>query len=177
MTTMTTAAKTALVLGALLVSGAGAAAAQTDAVAGAEPGASSTTRIDATQAAAQLARADELMSGGRFAEARTVLLSLADAQKFAGLSAAEALLRLAAVEHGEGRSGHAASALDDAAAEAETHRQPAIQARALLDAAATYAGLRQFDKAQSRLHRLAPLASSAGLPAELKAEIEARVKH
>ncbi len=176
MKTMTTAAKTALVLGALLAGGASAAAAQTDAVAGAEPGAS-TMRIDAAQAAAQLARADELMSGGRFAEARAVLASLADAQKFAGLSAAEALLRLAAVEHGEGRSGHAASALDDAAAEAETHHQPALQARALLDAAATYAGLRQFDKAQSRLHRLAPLASSAGVPAELKAEIEARVKH
>jgi hypothetical protein len=176
MTMTKTAAKTALVLGALLVAGVGAAAAQTDAVAGAESGAASTL-IDATQSAAQLARADELMGAGRLAEARAVLASLADAQKFAGLSAAETLLRLAAVEHGEGRSGHAATALDDAAEQAEAHRQPALQARALLDAAATYAGLRQFDKAQSRLHRLAPLAASAGLPAELKAEIEARVKH
>jgi hypothetical protein len=176
MTTMKMAARAALVLGALLAGGASAAAAQTDAVAGTEAGAA-TTLIDATQSAAQLARADELMGAGRLAEARAVLASLADAQKFAGLSAAEALLRLAGVEHGEGRSGHAATALDDAAAEAEAHRQPALQARALLDAAATYAGLRQFDKAQSRLRRLAPLAASAGLPAELKAEIEARVKH
>jgi len=174
---MKTAAKTALVLGALLAGGAGAAAAQTDAVAGSEPGAASTTLIDPARAAAQLSRADELMGAGQLAEARAVLASLVDEQKFAGLSAAEALLKLAAVEHGQGRSGRAAAALDEAATEAEAHHQPALQARALLDAAATYAGLRQHDRAQSRLQRLAPLATSADVPADLKAEIEARVKH
>jgi tetratricopeptide (TPR) repeat protein len=168
--------KTALVLGALLVAGAGAAAAQTDAVAGAETG-GATTLIDAAQAAAQLARADELMGAGRLAEARTVLVALVDQQKIANFSSAEALLKLAGVEHAQGRSNRAAAALDDAATEAEVHHQPALQARALLDAAATYAGLRQHDKAQSRLQRLAPLTASATLPAELKAEIEARVKH
>jgi TolA-binding protein len=173
MKTMKTAAKTALVLSAMLAAAAGTAAAQTDAVAGSETGGAA-VRPDPEQAA-QLARVEQLVDEGRLAEARVVLRTVVENQQLEGTSAAESLLKLARIEHGLGKAARAAAALDAAAADAEAHGKPALQARALLDAAATYAALRRHDRVQARLGSLASLAGSAELPAELKAEIQARV--
>lgn len=178
MTAMKTGLKATLVMGALLLASAGAAAAQ-DAVAASDagaPAAAGTGLIDPAEVAAQLKRADDLMSAGQLAEARAVLVALAEEQKVAALSAAETYLKLAAVEHGEGHHSRAAAFLDDAASEAELYNQPALEARALLDAASVYAATRQHSKVQQRLARLAPLAASDEIPADLRAEIQARVK-
>jgi hypothetical protein len=179
MTSMKTGLKATLVMGALLLASAGTAAAQ-DAVAGSDvgatPAAGATRLIDPAEVAAQLRRADELMSGGQLAEARALLVSLADEQKVSSLSAAETYLKLAAVENGEGRAQAAAAALDDAAAEAQQYKQPALEARALLDAASVYAATRQHSKAQARLSRVSSLAGSPEISAELRAEIQARVR-
>ena len=173
MKTMKMGGQAFLVLGALLLSG-GAAAAQ--APRGAAADAAATALIDPAEVRQRLEQADALLRDGRSDEARVVLAELADEQKVAGVSAAETLLRLAAVYHGRNNLVRAAVTLDDAAAEAEAHGQPEVQARALLEAATLYTGAREHEKAVARLERLSQLLDSPHLPQDLRAEIEARVQ-
>ena len=173
MKTMKMGGQAFLVLGTLLLSG-GAAAAQ--APRDVAPDAAATALIDPAEVQQRPEQADALLRDGRSDEARVVLAALADEQKVAGMSAAETLLRLASVYHGKNNLTRAAVTLDDAATEAEAHGEPALQARALLEAATIYAGAREFEKAQFRIERLKKLLDSPHLPAELRAEIESRLR-
>jgi tetratricopeptide (TPR) repeat protein len=121
-------------------------------------------------------RAYALLEQGRFREARREYTALANRQREQKLFAGEALWHIAAISHNQGNIRHAAATLDRLAEEAQAHGQPEYQAKALLEAAILYHRLRQPERALERVARLKPLSSSPHLSADLRDQIQTRIK-
>ena len=142
-----------------------------------EPLALRTTTVaatDTTTTTDEVERARALLRAGEFRAARRVLAETVRERGEAGRPAARAWWLLAEIDHAAGRPLRAARQLDAAAHDAEVFGDPAMQARALLEAATLYAGERHFAQAATRVERLRPLLRSPHLPAEVRRSMALR---
>jgi hypothetical protein len=155
---------------------AGAQGADMQRMAAAETTAPST--YDAARVQARMDGAHALAVAGRFGEALREYRAIADMQKRAGVLPADALWQAAILEHGRGGRHrlHAATMLDELAEQAAIYGDPALQARALIEAAILYQSKRRSERARSCMDRLEPLLRSPHVSAELRADIESRIR-
>jgi hypothetical protein len=133
---------------------------------------------DPAAARASLDRAHELAMSGRFVEARNAYRAVADMQKSAGVLPGEALWQVAALEYGQGGRHRlrAAQVMDELAEQAAIYGDPALQARALIEATILYHQNRRNAEARTCLDKLEPLLQSPHLTQELREQIESRLR-
>jgi thioredoxin-like negative regulator of GroEL len=132
--------------------------------------------VDSTSLRERLARADELVRDGRDGEAAKFLRRVVRERREAGASAADPLYRLAAIYFTHRNFSGAAATLDAAAADAETHGEPVLQARALIESASSYAKLGDGERMADRVARLRPLLSSPHIPQDEREDMLARLR-
>lgn len=129
---------------------------------------------DTARTVDEVDRARGLLRAGEFRAARRVLEEAVRQRGEAGRPAARAWWLLAEMDHAAGRPLRAARQLDAAAHDAEVFGDPAMQARALLEAATLYVHERQFARAATRVERLRPLLRSPHLPADVRRSMALR---
>lgn len=126
-------------------------------------------------ARARLDKADELLMEGKFSAAAREYAAVARLQQAEHVIPAEALWKLAEIHHGRKNYLRSAGVLSELATIAERYGDPALQARALLEAAILYQAVGESQRAQSALDRLEPLLHSPSLSKEVRSSLQSRI--
>jgi hypothetical protein len=123
---------------------------------------------------ARLDYAHDLRMSGRYKVALRELGAASREQKKAGVSSAETLWQIAEIHYALGSRLRSARALDEVASEAAKYGDPALQAKALFEAAVHYAAIARHSEARARMNRLEPLMSSPFISNEFRNRVEVR---
>ena len=134
------------------------------------------TTDPSTAASTRLARAEELVKRGRIAQASREYIKVAKMQRAQNVLPSEALWKLAELHNTYGQSPErTANVLASLAADAERLGEPAVEAKALLEATILYNEADMPEKARDCASRLDALLTSPGVSDEVRREAQSRI--
>lgn len=126
---------------------------------------------------ARISEADRAIVEGRFAEARTTLREVIDAQVSGGVYAAPALRRLANVEFALDRPASAAAVLEELAAAANRVGDPQTELTAIVDAMIIHAQEGRKQRVLALRPRALQLLDSPAIPVDTRRSLARHLDH